>query len=59
MTDELDADRERRAMAYREQQYLVRGMPYFKCPDCGAVSHQADDIANNYCFRCHAFKGDQ
>jgi len=29
--------------------------PSFTCPKCGAVSHNANDIEQRYCGRCHAF----
>lgn len=28
----------------------------FVCPDCGAVSHNPNDIEHRYCGRCHEFK---
>lgn len=29
--------------------------PSFTCPDCGAVSYNANDIREQYCGRCHTF----
>lgn len=28
----------------------------FKCPDCGATSHNPNDVEHSYCARCRAFK---
>lgn len=30
----------------------------FACPDCGAFSYHPEDIKNQYCGRCHEFKGE-
>ncbi|MFJ9719968.1 hypothetical protein ACIRPQ_29250 [Streptomyces sp. NPDC101213] len=27
------------------------------CPECGRVSHHPQDIAEDYCGRCHVFNG--
>ena len=27
----------------------------FKCPDCGAVSYNDNDIRERYCGRCHGW----
>jgi hypothetical protein len=32
--------------------------PVFACPCCGATSSHPDDIAQNYCARCHWWTGD-
>lgn len=31
----------------------------FVCPDCSLDCHHPDDIANQYCPRCHTFQGDE
>jgi hypothetical protein len=34
------------------------GLPMtFTCPQCGAVSHNPNDLAHGYCGRCHDFTG--
>jgi ribosomal protein S27AE len=33
--------------------------PNFKCPKCGSVSYNLNDIAQGYCGRCHEFTRDQ
>jgi hypothetical protein len=35
------------------------GPPAFRCPRCGAVSYNPNDIRENYCGRCHVFVDDQ
>ena len=30
----------------------------YTCPVCGAVSHNANDVARRYCGRCHRFGDD-
>lgn len=30
----------------------------FKCPDCGTVSHNPNDVRQRWCGRCHAFVDD-
>lgn len=30
----------------------------FTCPDCGWISHNLNDVQNNYCGHCHKFWGD-
>jgi hypothetical protein len=34
------------------------GPPAFRCPRCGAVSYNPNDIRENYCGRCHVFVDD-
>jgi ribosomal protein S27AE len=36
----------------------VKGEGVYKCPRCGAISHNPNDAANRYCGRCHQFEGD-
>ena len=31
----------------------------FRCPRCGAVSHNPKDACERYCARCHVFVDDQ
>jgi hypothetical protein len=33
--------------------------PAFRCPRCGAVSYNPNDIRERYCGRCHVFVDDQ
>jgi len=33
--------------------------PFFRCPRCYAVSHNAYDIAKRYCGNCHTFTDDR
>lgn len=33
-------------------------MPCFTCPACGMTSYHRDDIAQQYCGRCHWWTGD-
>jgi hypothetical protein len=33
--------------------------PRFRCPFCGAVSHNRNDIANRYCGRCRRYADDE
>ena len=33
--------------------------PAYTCPRCGAVSYNANDIAQRYCGRCHKFATNQ
>jgi hypothetical protein len=37
----------------------VEARPSFTCPRCGATSYNPNDIAEQYCGRCHVFTGDQ
>jgi hypothetical protein len=30
--------------------------PHYRCPRCGVVSFNPNDIANRYCVRCHQFE---
>jgi hypothetical protein len=32
--------------------------PHFRCPTCGAISFNRNDIRERYCGRCHTFHGD-
>ena len=32
--------------------------PSFRCPRCGAVSYNPNDIRERYCGRCHVFVDD-
>jgi hypothetical protein len=32
--------------------------PLFRCPACGAVSHNPNDAREQYCGRCHRFVKD-
>lgn len=33
--------------------------PHFRCPDCGMVSYNLNDITNAYCGKCHRFTRDE
>lgn len=30
----------------------------FRCPDCGIISSNPNDLADGYCGRCHWWTGD-
>jgi hypothetical protein len=36
----------------------VTSAPSFTCPDCRATSYHPEDIKEQYCGGCHAYKGD-
>jgi len=36
----------------------LQARPQFTCPECSAVSHNPNDIAERYCGRCHWWTGD-
>lgn len=61
-TDETPADLRRVAKLHEELdrfEQLVRGQfsgasqPKYTCPRCGATSHNANDITEQYCGVCH------
>lgn len=47
---------------WAEQLHRLVGLPdegpTFKCPDCGAVSHNPHDLAHRFCGRCDRFVDD-
>lgn len=48
-----EAVRELADLEARKQ--AAEGANIFKCPQCGMVSHNSNDVKHRYCVHCHEF----